>query len=172
MREAILRAKCQEKNYSLEPEIIHYIAESIQENIRELEGALTRVMAYADLLGHAVTLEIANSALADLLPRHRTLTAGQILLNVAEYFHFSSEVLTGRDRTKETAWARQVAMYLIRAETDASLPTIGEVLGGRDHTTVMYGCDKVADRIERDDSARKQLIAIRAGLYQEAGILP
>jgi len=169
-RQAILRSKADRAGRGVDPAVIELIARRVQSNIRELEGALTRVMAYADLLGQAVTLEIANSALADLLPRRRTLTATQIIQTVADYYHSSTEILTGRDRSKETAWARQVAMYLIREETDSSLPTIGDVLGGRDHTTVMYGCDKVADMVERDDSARKQVIAIREQLYHQVGI--
>jgi chromosomal replication initiator protein len=169
-RQAILRSKADRAGRQVDPNVIELIARRVQSNIRELEGALTRVMAYADLLGQAVTLEIANSALVDLLPRRRTLTAGQIIQTVADYYHSSTEILTGRDRSKETAWARQVAMYLIREETASSLPTIGDVLGGRDHTTVMYGCDKVADMVERDDSARKQVIAIREQLYHQVGI--
>ena len=166
-RQAILRSKADRAGRQVDPTVIELIARRVQSNIRELEGALTRVMAYADLLGQSVTIEIANSALADLLPRRRTLTALQIIQTVADYYHSSFETLTGRERSKETAWARQVAMYLIREETDSSLPTIGDVLGGRDHTTVMYGCEKVTDMVERDDSVRKQVIAIREQLYHQ-----
>ena len=169
-RQAILRSMADRAGRQVDPLVIELIARRVQSNIRELEGALTRVMAYGDLLGHAVTLESANAALVDLLPRHRTLTAGQIIQTVADYYHSSIDILIGRERSKETAWARQVAMYLIRGETDSSLPTIGDVLGGRDHTTVMYGCDKVADLIERDDSVRKQVIAIRQQLYHQVGL--
>ncbi len=169
-RQAILRSKADRAGRQVDPTVIELIARRVQSNIRELEGALTRVMAYADLLGQSVTHDIANSALADLLPRRRTLTANQIIQTVADYYHSSVDTLMGRDRSRETAWARQVAMYLIREETDSSLPTIGDVLGGRDHTTVMYGCDKVADMVERDDSVRKQVIAIREQLYHQVGI--
>ena len=169
-RQAILRSKADRAGRQVDSTVIELIARRVQSNIRELEGALTRVMAYADLLGQAVTLDIATSALADLLPRRRNLTALQIIQTVADYYHSSFETLTGRDRSKEIAWARQVAMYLIREETEASLPNIGEVLGGRDHTTVMYGCDKVADMVERDDAARRQVIAIREQLYNQMGI--
>ncbi len=169
-RQAILRSKADRAERRVDPAVIELIARRVQSNIRELEGALTRVMAYADLLGQSVTIEIATSALADLLPRRRTLTSAQILQTVADYYHSSVDILLGRDRSKETAWARQVAMYLIREETEASLPTIGDMLGGRDHTTVMYGCDKVADMVERDDSVRKQVIAIREQLYHDVGM--
>ncbi len=169
-RQAILRSKADRAGRQVDPAVIELVARRVQSNIRELEGALTRVMAYADLIGQPVSIEIANSALADLLPRRRTLTPMHIIQTVADFYHSSFDTLTGRERSKETAWARQVAMYLIREETDSSLPTIGEVLGGRDHTTVMYGCDKVADMVERDDTVRKQMIALREQLYSQVGI--
>jgi chromosomal replication initiator protein len=154
----------------VDPAIIELIARRVQSNIRELEGALTRVMAYADLTGQTITMELATSALADLLPRRRSIAAPQIIETVAVFYNTTTGELTGRDRTKEIAWARQVAMYLLREETEASLPSIGEALGGRDHTTIMYGCEKVADMVERDDAARRQLIAIRERLYSQAGV--
>ena len=168
-RQAILRSKAERAGRVVDPEIIELIARRVQSNIRELEGALTRVMAYADLTGHPLSLELANSALADLLPRRRTLSSSHIIETVARHYDLSLEILKGRDRSKDVALARQVAMYLIREETDASLPAIGEALGDRDHTTVMYGCEKVADMVERDDSIRRQLIAIRERLYSQVG---
>ncbi len=168
-RQAILRSKAERAGRVVDPEIIELIARRVQSNIRELEGALTRVMAYADLTGHPLSLELANSALADLLPRRRTLSSSHIIETVARHYNLSLEILKGRDRSKDVALARQVAMYLIREETDASLPAIGEALGDRDHTTVMYGCEKVADMVERDDSIRRQLIAIRERLYSQVG---
>ena len=106
---------------------------------------------------------------ADLLPRTRTLTPMQILDTVGGFYNLTSQALLGPERTKEIAMARQVAMYLIREETDASLPAVGELLGGRDHTTIMYGYKKVADMIERDDNLRRQLISLRERLYSQVG---
>ncbi len=169
-RQAILRSKAERAGRVADPEIIELIARRVQSNIRELEGALTRVMAYADLTGQPLSLELANSALADLLPRRRTLSAPYIIETVAKHYNLSLEILKGRDRSKDVALARQVAMYLLREETDASLPAIGEALGDRDHTTVMYGCEKVADMVERDDSIRRQIIAIRERLYSQVGV--
>ncbi len=168
-RQAILRSKAERAHRTVDPAVIELIARRVQSNIRELEGALTRVMAYADLLGQPVTLETATSALADLLPRRRSITSPHVIETVATFYNTSPDVLTGRDRSKEVAWARQVAMYLLREETEASLPSIGEALGGRDHTTIMYGCEKVADMVERDDATRRQLIAIRERLYSQVG---
>jgi len=169
-RQAILRTKAERANRKVDDAVIELIARRVQSNIRELEGALTRVLAYAELIGQTLTLELAGSALADLLPRTRTLTPPQIIDAVAQFYNTSTDALTGPDRTKDVAMSRQVAMYLIREETDASLPAVGDALGGRDHTTIMYGYKKIADMIERDDSLRRQVISIRERMYNQAGI--
>lgn len=169
-RQAILRSKAERSRREVGPAVIELIARRVQSNIRELEGALTRVLAYADLLGQPATLEIAASAIADLSPRRRTLSAEQVIAGVARFYNLPVAALIGQERTKDIAWARQVAMYLIREETEASLPFIGEALGGRDHTTVMYGCKKVADEIERNDTRRRELIQIREQLFSENGL--
>jgi chromosomal replication initiator protein len=169
-RQAILRSKAERAGRRVDDAVIELIARRVQSNIRELEGALTRVLAYADLIGQALTLDLANSALADLLPRTRTLTPPQIINAVAEFYSTTPDALIGPDRTKDLALSRQVAMYLIREETDASLPAVGEALGGRDHTTIMYGYKKIADMIERDDTLRRQIIAIRERMYSLAGV--
>ncbi|MCC6190417.1 MAG: chromosomal replication initiator protein DnaA [Anaerolineales bacterium] len=169
-RQAILRTKAERARRQVDDAVIELIARRVQSNIRELEGALTRVLAYADLIGQPLTMDLATSALADLLPRHRTLAAPQIIDTVAGFYTVTSAALLGPDRTKEVALARQVAMYLLREETEASLPAIGEALGGRDHTTIMYGCRKIADMIERDDSLRRQVISLRERLYSQVGV--
>ena len=169
-RQAILRSKAERAQRQVDPAVIELIARRVQSNIRELEGALTRVMAYADLIGQPLTMDLATSALADLIPRHRTLTPLQIIETVAVFYNTTLDTLLGPDRTKDIALPRQMAMYLIREETDTSLPAIGETMGGRDHTTIMYGYKKIADMIERDDSIRRQAIAIRERLYSQAGV--
>jgi len=126
---------------------------------------LTRVLAYAELSNLPLSTQLVNSALADLLPRRDKLMPDQVLYAVANAFGISPEKILGRDRSRDIALPRQVAMYLLREEAHISLPQIGEAIGGRDHTTVMYACDKVADMIERDDRLRRQLIQIREQLY-------
>jgi chromosomal replication initiator protein len=170
-RTAILRFKADGLHREVPADLIELIARRVQSNIRELEGALNRVLAYADILGHPLTAEVADSALSDFLPHHRNLSPAQIVEGVASFYNVTVDDLTGRERTKDVALPRQIAMYLIRHETDASLPHIGEVLGGRDHTTIIYGCDKVADMIERDDGMRRQLLTLRERLYSQAGLL-
>ena len=164
-RTAILRSKAERSGRQVPNDILDSIARQIQSNIRELEGALTRVLAYAELSNQPLTMQLVNAALADLLPKRDKLLPDQVLFAVANAFGISPEKMLGRERTREIALPRQVAMYLLREEANISLPQIGEALGGRDHTTVMYACDKVADLIERDDRLRRQLIQIREQLY-------
>lgn len=164
-RIAILRSKADRAGRQVPVTILETIARLVQSNIRELEGALTRVLAFADLSGLPLSAQLVQTALADLLPQRSTLETDQIINVVANVFGISTEELLGRSRSRDVALPRQVAMYLMREEVNASLPQIGEALGGRDHTTVMYACEKVADMIERDDRLRRQVIQIRERLY-------
>jgi chromosomal replication initiator protein len=164
-RQAILRAKAERAGYKMPNEIIELIARRVQSNIRELEGALTRVGAFAELSGLPITSQLVESALVDLLPRRNEVQPGEVVRQVADVFGVGVERLLGRERSREVALPRQIAMYLLREEANYSLPQIGEALGGRDHTTVMYGCDKVADMLERDDRLRRRVIEIREQLY-------
>jgi len=170
-RIAILRAKAERAGRQVPSEILELIARQVQSNIRELEGALTRVLAFADLSGMPLNLELVHVALADLLPQHASVEPRQVVDAVAATFGLTSDRLLGRDRSQEVSLPRQVAMFLMREESNASLPQIGQAMGGRDHTTVMYACDKVADLIERDDKLRRQVMQVREQLYgRRAGV--
>ena len=164
-RIAILRSKAERAGREVPFEILSIIARQIQSNIRELEGALTRVLAYADLSGQPLTVEMVNIALADMLPHRTTLEPSQVISAVASSFGIAKERMQERDRSREVALPRQVAMYLLREVGNLSLPQIGRALGGRDHTTVMYACEKVADMIERDDRLRRQVLQLREQLF-------
>ena len=144
------------------------IAQRIRSNIRELEGALTRVMAYSDLIGHPMNGSLVNMALADLLPLRESIQPEQVVQLVARVFNIKTEQILGRNRSRNFALPRHVAMYLMREDGNISLPQIGEKMGGRDHTTVMHACDRVADLIERDDHLRHQIVQIREQLYGRA----
>jgi chromosomal replication initiator protein len=146
-------------------DILETIARRVQSNIRELEGALTRVMAFANLSNLPLTVGLVDSALADLLPRRNEVQAADVIRTVSDVFGVTVERILGRDRSREVVLPRQIAMYLLREVANTSLPQIGEALGGRDHTTVMYACDKVADLLERDDRLRRQVIEIREQLF-------
>ncbi len=167
-RLAILRFKADQLAKEIPAEVLELIAQRMQSNIRELEGALNRIVAYADLRGIALSAELADSALSDLIPLRRELDMEQIIATVAQAFDLPVERLLSRERTRRVALPRQVAMYLLREEAHISLPQIGEALGGRDHTTVMYGCDKVSELIEQDDRLRRRVVDIRDVIYGQA----
>ncbi len=164
-RIAILRSKAERAGQKVPPEILEQIARQAQSNIRELEGALTRVLAYADLTAQPINATLVNTALADLIPNHRMLEPQQVISTVATSYGLTVESLLSKDRSHDIALPRQIAMYLLREEANLSLPQIGNVLGGRDHTTVMYACEKITEQIERDDQMRREVIQIRDSLY-------
>jgi chromosomal replication initiator protein len=164
-RLAILRSKAERAGRMVDDQHLELVARRVQSNIRELEGALTRVLAYSDLSNQPLSTELIEIALADLLPRPGALTADRIIAAVAEHFDLAEADLLGRSRSRDVALPRQIAMYLMREETQASLPQIGEALGGRDHTTIMYGCDKIIAQLETDDGMRRKVAAIRETLY-------
>ncbi len=168
-RQAILRAKADRIGCRVSHEMMELIARRVQSNIRELEGALTRVAAFADLSGLPMTPQLVETALADMLPRRSEVRPDEIVRRVADAFGVSVEGILGRDRSRQIALPRQVAMYLLREEANISLPQIGDALGGRDHTTVMYGCDKVAGMLEQDDRFRRQVLDIKEHLYGTNG---
>lgn len=167
-RLAILRSKSERTGRTVPDEILETIARRVQSNIRELEGALNRIVAFADLSGSPLTPQLAEVALADLLPQRRDLTTAQVVALVADKFKVTVDQLIGRDRSREIALPRQVAMYLLRREVNVSLPQIGEALGGRDHTTVMYAIDQIANKIETDSGLRRDVIDIKQQMYGQA----
>ena len=167
-RLAILRFKAEQLGKEVPAEVLELIAQRMQSNIRELEGALNRIVAYADLRGIALSAELADSALSDLIPLRRDLDVEQIIETVAQAFGIPVERMLSRERTRQVALPRQIAMYLLREEAHISLPQIGKALGGRDHTTVMYGCDKVSDLIEQDDHLRRRVVDIRDVIYGQS----
>lgn len=164
-RVAILRSKADQASYKLPDQIIEIIAHRFQSNIRELEGALTRVVAYADLRGVPLDEDLVDSALADMMLQTKEVDPKRIIETIANEFNVTTEEMKSRSRKHRLALPRQVAMYILREEADISFPQIGEILGGRDHTTVIYGCEKINDLMETDDSLRKKIIKIREGLY-------
>lgn len=168
-RLAILQAKADRIGCRISLDLMGLIARRVQSNIRELEGALTRVAAFADLSGQPMSPQMVETALVDLLPRRSEVKPDEIVRQVAGYYGISLERVLGRERAREVALPRQVAMFLLREEANVSLPQIGESLGGRDHTTVMYGCEKVADLLERDDRFRRQMIEIKEKIFASNG---
>ncbi|MCZ7570286.1 MAG: chromosomal replication initiator protein DnaA [Ardenticatenaceae bacterium] len=165
-RIAILHAKAETQPLPVSPAVIELIAHRVQSNIRELEGALIRVVAHAQFGGQPLTLELAERVLREILDRPEGVELDTVLREVAHFYNVGVEDLRGPSRRKAIAYARQVAMYLSREETDASLAQVGEALGGRDHSTVLYGFEKMKESVEGDDQLRRELLAIRERLYQ------
>jgi chromosomal replication initiator protein len=170
-RTAILRAKAEQMFIPIPAEVIDFLAHRIQSNIRELEGCLNRVAAYAQLTHSAVSVEVASAALTELLDttRRKRITPEAIMREVAEFYAVDLRALIGRGRSRNIVVPRQVAMYLLREETDASLMDIGRLLGGRDHTTIIYGCEKITEEINSDSRLRQEVVTIRDKLYQGNG---
>ncbi|AJS60700.1 chromosomal replication initiator protein DnaA [Paenibacillus sp. IHBB 10380] len=156
-RTAILRKKAKAENLDIPNETMMYIAGQIDTNIRELEGALIRVVAYSSLTNQDVTTHLAAEALKDIIPssRPRMISIQDIQQRVGEYYNLRMEDFKARKRTKAVAFPRQIAMYLSRELTDFSLPKIGEAFGGRDHTTVIHAHDKITQALKVDQDLFK-----------------
>ncbi|WP_223069974.1 chromosomal replication initiator protein DnaA [Paenibacillus caui] len=156
-RIAILRKKARAENLDIPNEAMMYIANQIDTNIRELEGALIRVVAYSSLINQDVTTHLAAEALKDIIPssRPKIITIQDIQQKVGEYYNLRLEDFKARKRTKAIAFPRQIAMYLSRELTDYSLPKIGEAFGGRDHTTVIHAHEKITQQMKSDQELFK-----------------
>ncbi|MBU1349228.1 chromosomal replication initiator protein DnaA [Patescibacteria group bacterium] len=166
-RVAILEAKTREKGMTLGNEVLRYIAGTIQSNVRELEGALNKILAYHQFKNIAPTLESVQAHLQSYLPSvpKRTVTPRRLMDIVTGYFDITHEELLGKSREQRLAHPRQIVMYLLRHEAKCSFPAIGEQVGGRDHTTAMHACTKIADLLKRDDLVKRDLSVIREKLY-------
>ena len=158
-RIAILQQKAELNNYSISDEILHFIATQIPTNVREMEGALTRIFAYASLLNTEVTLNIASTVIRDLvgIKQEKPLTIATIQQKVCDYLNVSMNELRSKLRTKDVAFARQISMYLCRELTTMSLPKIGESFGNRDHSTVIHACDKIGSLIKKDPETKNTI---------------
>jgi chromosomal replication initiator protein len=168
-RMAILRVKADLLHYRVPDDIIAYIAGRVQTNIRELEGCLNRLMAFQQLHRAELTMDVARAAMSSLGDdsRESHLTGRQIVEAVAEYYHISIEAMCGKQRDRHIVMPRQIAMYLIRQETQASLLEIGQLFGGRDHSTVLHACEKIERAVHVNPALRREIVAIREQLSRE-----
>ncbi|MGO1469029.1 MAG: chromosomal replication initiator protein DnaA [Tissierella sp.] len=158
-RIAILRKKANMENIEVPDEIMEYIANKIHSNIRELEGALIRVVAYSSLTNKEITLELAEEALKDIISNNKPkeITVELIKEEVSQNFNIKMDDFSSKKRTRAIAFPRQIAMYLTRELTDLSLPKIGDEFGGRDHTTVIHACDKINTDLSKDDDLKNKI---------------
>lgn len=169
-RMAILETKCQEKKFELEQEILHYLAEHIHENVRELEGALNRIIAQHQLQDIAPTLDSVKKMLTGIKfsGQKKAVTPRELIDIVTEFYGIPLPDILGVSRKKALVVPRQIIMYLLREEMRKSFPQIGEELGGRDHTTAMHAYDKVCRLIEEDEQIKQEINTLRQRLYAVA----
>ncbi len=165
-RIAILKKKANMENLFIPDEVMVYIAKKIDSNIRELEGALVRVIAYSSLTNKEINMELTEEALKDFFSnsKPKMITVNLIKQVVSEYYSIKVEDFKSKKRTRSIAFPRQVAMYLSRELTDLSLPKIGEEFGGRDHTTVIHACEKITNEYEKDQSLKIAIDEIKKRL--------
>ena len=168
-RMAILKKKADVEKLNVPNEVMVYIATKIKSNIRELEGALIRIVAYSSLTNREITVDLASEALKDIISnkQNKSITIDLIQDVVATYFNLRVEDLKSQRRTRNVAYPRQIAMYLSRKLTDMSLPKIGEEFGGRDHTTVIHAYEKISESLNRDESLEHTLNDITKKLTQK-----
>jgi len=168
-RIAILRAKAEEGAVPITSDVIEFIARKVVSNIRELEGALNRIVAYASMSAVPISIELAQAVLANVIynPKKRQVTPERIARVVADYYGVPMDALQGQKRDKAIVMPRQIAMFLMREETDVSLLRIGAELGGRDHSTVLHACDKINRESAVNDELRREIAAVRELIYAD-----
>lgn len=164
-RSAILQAKAEQLEVEIPGSILFYIAERVESNVRELEGALDRVLALHRFEGLSFDRGIVDQALEDLRPLRPEIRAQDVIEAISRFYGVSAEDLCGKGRTRRMVEPRQVAMYLLRTELGLSLNKIGAELGGRDHTTILYGCKRVRARAQQDKLFRRELMLLRGRLH-------
>lgn len=167
-RIAILREKARQEHMDIPPEVMELIATHVSSNIRELEGSLIRLHAYASLVGRPITVELCQEALRDVLvqPKARQITAQVVMQTVCDYYSLDVDALIKPSRRREVTVPRQIAMYLTRELTNMSLPQIGQAFGNRDHTTVLHAYNQVAGSI-KDSSSMASVVSDIKGLIEE-----
>lgn len=166
-RIAILETKCKEKNVQLSSEIINYIATMVHNNIRELEGALNRILAYSQLNNAELGFEKIKQILSSLTMSYakKSITPKQIVSLVAEFYNLAINDLIGESRKRELAIPRQISMYLMREEIKCSFPTIGQEIGGRDHTTAIHAYHKIQRDVDESPKVKQDIDLIRQRMY-------
>ncbi len=165
-RIAILRKKAQLEMLDVPNDIMVFIADNIASNIRELEGALNRVIAYASLTQSEISIELATEALKDMLSNNKTKVIDSNLIKevVARYYNIRVDEFKSKKRNREISYPRQIAMYLCRELTDMSLPKIGDEFGGRDHTTVIHACEKISEDIDTNSETRRAIMELKKNI--------
>ena len=162
-RMAILRKKAESDKFNIDDEVLSYIANNIKSNVRELEGALNKLLAYNNLVHIPITMEIAEKELSNIITpdKPREITPQLIIEVVSEHFHISVDQMISKTRSSDVAKPRQIAMYLCKNMTDSPLDTIGSLLGGRDHSTIIHGIKKVTEEYDTNETTRTLIETIK-----------
>ena len=162
-RMAILRKKAESDHFYIDDEILNYIANNIKSNVRELEGALNKLLAYNNLCKQTITMEIAQKELQNIITpdKPREITPQLIIEVVTEHFNISMDQMISRSRSSDIARPRQIAMYLCKTMTDSSLDVIGSFLGGRDHSTIIHGIKKIGDEYDSNETTRTLIDTVK-----------
>ncbi len=163
---AILEKKANEKNFKLDKEILSYISDHVQNNIRELEGALNKIIAFHEFRSIAPTLSSVKETLSDYISniQSKSLSPKEIIEATAKFYNITYKDLVGQGRKKELVYPRQIAIYLIREELNTSYPSIGEELGGRDHTTAMHSYNKIVNELKNNEKIKQEIDSIKQSL--------
>ncbi len=169
-RIAILEAKCHVRNLTIAHEVLQFLAANIQHNVRELEGALNRLVAHHELRGTAITVDTTKELFATLASQRirSTITLRHLMDTVSSFYDISIEDILGKRRTKRLALPRQIIMYLMRCEMKASYPMIGTELGGRDHTTAIHAFEKISRAVVVDEQLKQEVELLRQRIYNTA----
>ncbi len=170
-RTAILKRKMAEKNFTLEDEVVKFIAENIIENVRELEGALNRVIAYSEFYKIVPSIHAVEKILAQLIAQgKKTLHPKDIIAAITTYYHVEEELLIKKGRKKNVSHPRQVAMYLLRSELEIPFSSIGSTLGGRDHTTALHAFEKIGKELEGNLRLKGEINSLKELLYHPSSV--
>lgn len=166
-RMAILKEKSTEKGFSIDDEVAKFIAENIKNNIRELEGALNKVIASSELENKEPDLDFVKKTLGSIISsgKKKGVNHQNVVELVSEFYNISQEDLLNKGRKQEVAWARQIAMYIMRSELNLSYPSIGEKFGGRDHTTALHAFEKINRELENNEKLKEALVVLKERLY-------
>jgi chromosomal replication initiator protein len=166
-RIAILKTKSAEKNFYFDEEAIRYIAENVKSNIRELEGALNRIIAECEFNKKMPTLKFVQQALAEIISsgKKKGVQSQHVIAAISQYFNIPSKELMEKGRKKEIAYARHLAMYLLRSELNASYPSIGSQFGGRDHTTALHAFEKISKDMKTDEKVCEDIGIVKEMMY-------
>ena len=166
-RIAILKTKSAENNFYMDEEAIRFIAENVKNNIRELEGALNRIIGACEFNKKLPTLKFVQQALSEIISsgKKKGVQSQHVIEAISQYFNISTKELIEKGRKKEIAYARHIAMYLMRSELNVSYPSIGSQFGGRDHTTALHAYEKINKEIELDEKVREDVAILRERIY-------